>query len=125
MLLLLSGDFFLKIILLFSFFQEHHQSVKQFGSRPVWTFCRSATIWVQTVCNSYQQTTKVTASEDRAKDKYQGVHVKTVNHLKQKCHHDPKKVQLHPYFCCSSGTKRAGPHCHVKMTNFSDLSINL
>ena len=40
------------------FFQEHYQSVKQFGSRSGMTFC-PVLIWVQTVCKGNQQTTLV------------------------------------------------------------------
>ena len=39
-------------------FQEHYQSVKQFGSRSN-THILSDLIWVQTVCKGNQQTTKV------------------------------------------------------------------
>ena len=38
------------------FFQEYHQSVKQFGSRSGLTFWMSGLIWVQTVFKSYEQT---------------------------------------------------------------------
>ena len=54
------------------FFQEYHQSVKQFGSRTGQTFCQACQtvwiqnrpdilpglIWVQTVCKGYQQMTQ-------------------------------------------------------------------
>ena len=39
--LLLSADFFFKIIFFKKFFQKHYQSVKQFGFRSGPTFCRS------------------------------------------------------------------------------------
>ena len=41
------------------FFQEYHQSVKQFGSRSGPTFCLSGLICVQTVCEGDQQMTSV------------------------------------------------------------------
>ena len=58
MLLLSSTDsfsfsFFFKINLFKNFFQEHYQSVKQFGSYTI------------TVCKGYQLTTKVAASKER------------------------------------------------------------
>ena len=36
-----SADFFLKINFFKKFFQEYHQSVKQFGPRSGLTFCRA------------------------------------------------------------------------------------
>ena len=41
MLLLSYADFFLEITFFPKFFQEHYQSVKQFGSRSGLTFCWS------------------------------------------------------------------------------------
>ena len=41
MLLFLSADFFLKINIFKKLFQEHYQSVRQFGSKSRLTFCRS------------------------------------------------------------------------------------
>ena len=42
-----------------NFFHEYHQIVKQFVSRSGPTFKMSGLIWVQTVCQGYQQTTLV------------------------------------------------------------------
>ena len=46
------------------FFQEHCQSVEQFGSRTANVL--SVLIWVQTVCKGNQQKTKVVAGKERA-----------------------------------------------------------
>ena len=63
-----AGQFFLLLFHLLSFFkinffekyfQEHFQSVRRFGTRLGLTF------WVQTVCQGYQQKTKVVASKER------------------------------------------------------------
>ena len=49
---------FLKINFFKNFFQEYHQSIKQFGSRSGLTFCQA---WPgsKTVCKCYQQTALV------------------------------------------------------------------
>ena len=52
---------FFKINFFKKLFQEHYQSIEQFGSRSGRTFC-------QTVYKGYQQTTKVDASKERVKD---------------------------------------------------------
>ena len=44
-MLLLSSTFF-KINFFNKFFQEHHQSVLQFGSRSGWTFCPNCLQWL-------------------------------------------------------------------------------
>ena len=49
-----SAVFFFNINFFERFFQEYHQSVKQFGARSVRVW-----YWVQIVCKGYQQTTKV------------------------------------------------------------------
>ena len=49
---------FFNINLFKKFYQEHYQSVKQFGSRSGRTFL-SVLIWVQTIYKEYQQMTKV------------------------------------------------------------------
>ena len=46
---------------------EYYQNVKQFGSRSGPTDDSVGLIRVQTICNGYQQMTKVTASKDRVK----------------------------------------------------------
>ena len=61
MLLMPSDDFF-QNQLLKKFSQEHYQSVKWFGFRSGQTF------WVQAVCNSYQQMTKIAASKERVNE---------------------------------------------------------
>ena len=50
--------FFFKIDFFENFFQEYYKSLNQFRSCSDPTFCR-ARIWVQTVCKSYHQTTRV------------------------------------------------------------------
>ena len=56
---------FFKINFFKIFFQEHYQSVKQFGSWSGPTLL-SALTWVQTDCKGYLQITKVTASKVRS-----------------------------------------------------------
>ena len=60
MLFLSSADFF-KLIFFKHFNQENFQSVKWFGSRV------SVLSWVQTVCKSYQQTSKFAAKKYKKK----------------------------------------------------------
>ena len=69
--LLSSGDFF-KIYVVFFFkiiFQGHYLSFKQFGSRLGPTEILSVLIRVRTVFKGYPQTTEVSASKERVKDK--------------------------------------------------------
>ena len=49
---------FFKIKFFENFFQEYHQSIKQFGSRSGPTF-HWGLIWVQIVCKGYQQMTLI------------------------------------------------------------------
>ena len=61
MLLLSSTDFSQKVFF-FKNFQEHYLSVKRFES--ISTDVLSVLIWIQTICEGYQQTTKVVASKE-------------------------------------------------------------
>ena len=47
---------------LFKIFQERYQRIK--WTRSIRTDILSVLIWVQTVCNGYQQTTKVATSKE-------------------------------------------------------------
>ena len=64
MLLLSSADFFSKLT-----FQKKKISETLAEHQTVWIQVRtdvlSVLIWVQTVCNAYQQTTEVAASKER------------------------------------------------------------